>query len=157
MLPVLLQRLRGGMELVALPRPEQQAVLDELMTIHADALRPGSRTPRRADAGRDRAAHARRGRDRAAGPRPFSDSVIDLASMDTVPAEVLATGGETDDEAGQRVEGAARRRSGCASSCNGRWSRCQLLWRSDQGQFFLFAGETPGRDPFDHAGGRSNA
>jgi hypothetical protein len=26
---------------------------------------------------------------------------------------------------------------------HGRWSRVQLLWRSDRGQFYLFAGESP--------------
>jgi hypothetical protein len=145
MLPVLLQRLRGGMELVALPRPEQQAVLDELMTIHAEALRPGSRgtgaalTPDEI---------VKRIRDEVltdvAGPRPFSDSVIDLSSMDTVPADVLATGGETGDESNQRVE-ALRASQRMRIFLNGHWSPCQLLWRSDQGQFFLFAGETPGR------------
>ena len=29
---------------------------------------------------------------------------------------------------------------------HGRWARCQLLWRSDQGQFFLFAGDSPTRN-----------
>jgi hypothetical protein len=80
----------------------------------------------------------------AAGPRPFSDSVIDLSSMDTVPAEVLASGGESDDEAGKRVEG-LRVSQRMRLFLNGRWSPCQLLWRSEQGQFFLFAGETLAR------------
>ena len=43
LLPGLLQRLRNGMALIALPQPEQQAVLDELMTVHTAALRPGGR------------------------------------------------------------------------------------------------------------------
>ena len=46
LLPGLLHRLRVGMELVALPLPEQQAVLNELMTIHTEALRPGHRRRR---------------------------------------------------------------------------------------------------------------
>jgi hypothetical protein len=28
---------------------------------------------------------------------------------------------------------------------HGRWSRVQLLWRSDRSLFFLFAGESPAR------------
>jgi len=28
---------------------------------------------------------------------------------------------------------------------HGRWSRVQLLWRSDRSLFFLFAGESPSR------------
>jgi hypothetical protein len=70
--------------------------------------------------------------------------VIDLSWMDTVPAEVLATGGETDDEAGKRVEG-LRASQRMRLFLNGHWSPCQLLWRSEQGQFFLFAGDTLGR------------
>ena len=61
LLPGLLQRIRVGMEGIALPAAEQQAVLDELMAIHTEALRPGTRIGccRCADAGRDRAGDAR--------------------------------------------------------------------------------------------------
>ena len=45
LLPGLLQRIRTGMEGIALPAAEQRAVLDELMTIHTEALRPGTRAP----------------------------------------------------------------------------------------------------------------
>ncbi|MDQ6683821.1 MAG: DUF1631 domain-containing protein, partial [Pseudomonadota bacterium] len=44
LLPTLLQRVRGGLELVNVAPPEQQAVLDELMTIHTEALRAGGRS-----------------------------------------------------------------------------------------------------------------
>src|SRR4029453_16186865 len=43
LLPGLLQRIRVGMEAVALPAVEEQAVFNELMTIHTEALRPGAR------------------------------------------------------------------------------------------------------------------
>ena len=43
LLPGLLQRLRVGVGSIALPASEQQAVFDELMTIHTEALRPGAR------------------------------------------------------------------------------------------------------------------
>ena len=59
-LPVMLQRLRSGMELIGMQRPEQQAVLDELMLVHAEALRPGSRARLgRAEPPGDRAEDAR--------------------------------------------------------------------------------------------------
>ena len=45
LLPGLLQRIRVGMEAIALPAAEQQAVLNELMAIHTEALRPGTALP----------------------------------------------------------------------------------------------------------------
>src|SRR3954454_7627570 len=42
LLPGLLQRVRVGMEAIALPAVERQAVLNDLMTIHTEALRPGT-------------------------------------------------------------------------------------------------------------------
>ena len=45
LLPGLLQRVRSGMEAIALPASEQQAVLNELMAIHTEALRPARAAP----------------------------------------------------------------------------------------------------------------
>jgi len=148
LLPGLLQRIRVGMEEVALPAAEQQAVLDELMTIHTEALRPGTRA-----AGAGGAATAeeivQRMREEVvpdSGPaRSFSDSVIDLSSMETVPAEHLPSGGGgIDDDPSKRIE-ALRVGDRQRVFLQGRWSRVQLLWRSDRGLFFLFAGESPAR------------
>jgi len=147
LLPVLLQRLRTGMELVELARPEQQALLDELMVIHAEALRPGGRTTTAALTPEQ---IVQRLRDEVvpepAVARHFGDSVIDLSSMETVPADVLESGhdAQPEDEPGARVE---RLRAGDRMRLfvQGRWSRAQLLWRSERGQFFLFAGDSPTR------------
>ena len=77
--------------------------------------------------------------------RSFSDSVIDLSSMETVPAEHLPSGGEhAEDDPSQRVE-ALRAGDRLRIFLHGRWSRVQLLWRSDRSLFFLFAGESPTR------------
>jgi hypothetical protein len=145
LLPGLLQRLRVGMELVALAVPEQQSVLNELMTIHTEALRPGTRgsgvlTPEQI---------VQRMRDEvlpeAPAARSFSDSVIDLSSMETVPAEHLPSSGDkVDDDPSRRVE-AMRTGDRQRIFLHGRWSRVQLLWRSDRSVFFLFAGESPTR------------
>ena len=146
LLPVMLQRLRAGMELVDLPRPEQQAVLDELMLVHAEALRPGSRA---GSSGPSSQEIVQKMREEvvsdAPGPKPFSDSVIDLSSLDTVPAEMLGNGAEAIDEPGKGIE-SLRAGDRMRLFVHGRWSRCQLLWRSDQGQFFLFAGDSPTRN-----------
>ena len=144
LLPGLLNRLRVGMELVALPLPEQQAVLNELMTIHTEALRPGTKaagalTPEEiVQSMRDEVLPD-------APARSFSDSVIDLSSMETVPAEHLPSSGEhTEDDPSRRVE-ALRAGDRLRVFLQGRWSRVQLLWRSDRSLFFLFAGESPTR------------
>ena len=145
LLPGLLHRLRVGMELVSLALAEQQAVLNELMTIHTEALRPGARgagalTPEEI---------VQRMRDEvlpeAPAARSFSDSVIDLSSMETVPAEHLPSSGDhTEDDPARRVE-ALRAGDRQRIFLHGRWSRVQLLWRSDRSLFFLFAGESPTR------------
>ena len=89
LLPGLLQRLRTGMELIGLAAADQHGALDELMTIHTEALRPGSRgagalTPEEiVQKMRDEVVPE------SAAVRGFSDSVIDLSSMETVPAEHL--------------------------------------------------------------------
>jgi len=146
LLPGLLQRLRNGMELVCLAPGEQQAVLNELMTIHTEALRPGARggsgalTPEEI---------VQRMRDEvlpeATTARSFSDSVIDLSSMETVPAEHLPSSGDNAaDDPAHRIE-ALRAGDRQRIFLHGRWSRAQLLWRSDRSLFFLFAGDSPTR------------
>ncbi len=147
LLPGLLQRLRSGMTLIGIAAAEQQALLDPLMAAHTEALRPGTRAAA-APAALTAAQIVQRMRDEVIDEtpsvRPFSDSVIDFASMDTVPADFMNTniGGNAEDSA-RRLDALAagqRRRL----FVQGRWRRLQLLWRSDQGAYFLFAGERPG-------------
>ena len=145
LLPGLLQRIRSGMETVSLPAAEQQLVLDELMTIHTDALRPGGR----ASGALSPEEIVQRMRDEVVSETPaarsFGDSVIDLSSMETVPAEHLPTGGDaTEDDPAKRIE-ALRVGDRQRVFLQGRWSRVQMLWRSDRSLFFLFAGESPAR------------
>lgn len=144
LLPSMLQRLRAGMALVNLAASEQAHVLDELMAIHTEALRPGGRA---ADAEALTSQQiVQRMRDEVLPPSTghgaFSDSVIDLGSMETVPAELMP---ESPTEGlAQRVD-ALRPADRLRLFVQGRWARVQLLWRSDQALFFLFAGETAGR------------
>lgn len=148
LLPGLLQRIRVGMEGIALPLAEQQAVLNELMTIHTETLRPGTRGPGGSGALTPEEI-VQRMRDEVVPDTPparsFSDSVIDLSSMETVPVEHLPTGGGgIDDDPSKRIE-ALRVGDRQRVFLHGRWSRVQLLWRSDRSLFFLFAGESPSR------------
>jgi hypothetical protein len=145
LLPGLLQRIRAGMEAISLPSLEQQAVLNELMTIHTEALRPGARAGGSAALSPEEIVRKMREEvvPDAPPPRSFSDSVIDLSSMETVPAEHLPSGGEhADDDPARRID-ALRVGDRQRVFLQGRWSRVQLLWRSDQGLFYLFAGESP--------------
>lgn len=145
LLPGLLQRVRAGMDRVGVAAADQRAVLDELMVVHTEALRPGgggsgALTPEQI---------VQRMREEVLADTPvrrsFSDSVIDLSSMETVPADMLSTGGASgDDDAGRRVE-SMRAGERYRIFVDGRWSRVQLLWRSDRGLFWLFAGDAPER------------
>ncbi|MBX3622508.1 MAG: DUF1631 family protein [Rhizobacter sp.] len=153
-LPGLLQRLRDGMALIAMPAAEQEAVLDELMKVHSEALKPGARSgpaPHKDDALSPEEI-VRRMREEDVPPPPdpldasaFSDSLIDLASMETVPAELMGTQPDASaaNDAQQWVQRMAPGRR-YRVFLHGTWQRVELLWRSGQGRFFLFAGEAPG-------------
>ena len=150
LLPGLLQRLRGGMDRVDLPVDEQQRVLGELMDIHTEALRPGGRGAAVASSrGVTPEEIVKRLREEVlpetSPRRSFSDSVIDLSSMETVPAEHMPTlGDDATDDPARRVEG-MRVGERHRIFLQGRWRRVQLLWRSDRSLFYLFAGEEADR------------
>jgi len=147
LLPDLLRRLRAGMALVALPDEQQQAVLDELMAVHTESLRPGERasareaTPQeifqrlRDEGPTDSAAESAKG---------FADSLIEVFSMDTVPAELMSDGDRPESGPDRPID-AMTPGSSCRWFLSGRWRCVQLLWRSDSLSYFVFAGETAGR------------
>jgi hypothetical protein len=151
LLPDLLKQLRAGMELIDLPADEQQAVLDALVEVHSEAMKPRGRPAAAAAAEPEPTPEeiVRRMRDESVEPvpetgTPFSDSLIDLGSMDTVPAEWLPSGPASGgDDAAAWVNAMAIGRH-YRMFLLGRWSHLQLLWRSDGGQLLLFAGEQPG-------------
>ncbi len=147
LLPDLLRRLRAGMALIGLPASEQQAVLDELMAIHTEALRPG--VPGRAPGDASPEQIVQRLRDEVIADTPaapaFGDSLIDLVSLETVPAELLPGGPATDAGLAALHVSALELGAWKRLLLHGRWNVVQLLWRSERGQFFLFAGESPER------------
>lgn len=154
LLPHLLQRLRDGMALINMPEPEQQNVLDELMKVHSDALRPGSQSaPAKSDDELSPEEIVRRMREEVSvEPEPlsgsgFSDSLIDLASMETVPAALMNAQADPSQPGDDPRTWVAHMVVGGQYRVflQGAWTVGQLLWRSEQGQFFLFAGETPQR------------
>jgi hypothetical protein len=144
LLPGLLQRLRAGMASIAMPTTDQQRVLDELMAVHTEALKPSKNAPAPALTPQQIVESMRQEAladdDNPSRP-PFSDSLIDLGSMETVPAELMPEEGPTQTDPTRQVEAmppGGRHRV----FLHGRWTRTQLLWRSPQAQFFLFAGES---------------
>jgi hypothetical protein len=70
--------------------------------------------------------------------------VIDLSSMETVPAEHMPTRPGAADDPGRQVED-MRVGDRHRIFLQGRWRRAQLLWRSDRSLFYLFAGEAADR------------
>ena len=145
LLPSLLQRIRDGMALIGLPEAERRAVLDELLAVHTEALRPGKGgeepelTPQQiVQQLRDEALPT------ASTRPPFSESLIDLSSMETVPAEAMSGSGSMDDDPARRIDAMAPG-DRYQLFLHGRWTRVQLLWRSVGGRFFLFAGVDPKR------------
>jgi hypothetical protein len=154
LLPGLLQRLREGMALIALPAAEEQAVLDELMKVHSEALRPGARsaptvkpdeplTPEEIVRRMREEEHPDPDTDPLDGSA-FSDTLIDLASMETVPAALMddVEPGSSADDAKQWVQRMAPGER-YRAFLHGAWTNVQLLWRSESGHFHLFAGELP--------------
>jgi len=144
MLPGLLQRLRAGMSMLGVPEGEQQKVMDELMAVHTEALRPGKTPTPEPELTPQEIVQRMRDEtswDTPSRP-PFSDSLIDLGSMDTVPAEILPGGSTNHDAVAQLVDGMVPG-SRYHLFLHGRWTRVQLLWRSLHGQYLLFAGTDP--------------
>jgi hypothetical protein len=124
-------------------------VLDELVEVHSEAMKPRARPAATAAEPEPTPEEiVRRMREETVEPEPetgapFSDSLIDLGSMDTVPAEWLPSGPPAGgDEAAAWVNAMAIGRH-YRMFLLGRWSHLQLLWRSDSGQLLLFAGEQP--------------
>ncbi len=141
LLPGLLAKLRDGMALAGMPAEQQAAVLDELMDVHTEALRPG-KTGSADDATPQQIVQRLREETVAdsASPTPFRDSLIDLSSMETVPADALASRpGALEDDPSARID-ALLPGSGCRLFVQGRWTTAQLLWRSAHGRYFVFAG-----------------
>ncbi|HEY4066479.1 MAG TPA: DUF1631 family protein [Burkholderiaceae bacterium] len=145
LLPVILKRLRDGMALINVPVAEQERVFSELMTIHTEALRPSHRTEDRPLTPEE---IVQRMREEVLPPSTghgaFRDSLIDLGSMETVPAALLPNEPTPVEDSRRRVAALAIG-SRLRLFIRGRWNRVQLLWRSEKGLFFLFAGEATAR------------
>ena len=148
LLPGLIGRLRTAMAQGGVSPAEQRAVLAELEASHSAVLwpktGPSEETPEEI---------VRRLREEVVeaddiGPRrDFGNSVLDLSTLDTVPASLMpAASGAAEDgdlaERGRRAEAAvAALTPGRAARLllQGHWHDAQLLWRSADAELLLFA------------------
>ena len=74
----------------------------------------------------------------------FPDSLIEISSMDTVPAELIDDINPARADADRQLD-AMTPGASCRWFLSGRWRSVQLLWRSDAMTYCVFAGEADGR------------
>lgn len=149
LLPGLIGRMRAAMAQGGVSPAEEQAVLAEMEAAHRAALWPAPGAAREAETPEE---IVRRLREEtfdvdAAPRREFGDSVLDLSTLDTVPASLMPDGvGTAGDE---RAERERRAQAAVAALAPGRavrlllqchWHDAQLLWRSADAELLLFAG-----------------
>ncbi|CAH0349044.1 hypothetical protein AQB9606_00872 [Aquabacterium sp. CECT 9606] len=146
-LPSLIERLKLGMEMIGLPQAERDHVLDDLMRMHSRRLRSVPTGEAQAVTPQDLVQQMRdevldAGRDQG------SDSWAQDTSVGALPTVPMALGGVDEDS---RVKGAAQRwlqtlTKGvrCKLFLQGQWVTAHLLWRSDNGEFFMFTSSLAG-------------
>jgi hypothetical protein len=139
--PAMIGRLRQGMALVAMAEARQQAVMDALMAAHQQLLKA---SPTREPAGgpggemsaQDIVRRMREESDGEWGPPAVAgatDSLMDVATLDTVPADLEPKEGGSADWTQKLPLGAWLRVFN-----RGDWAPMRLLWRSRSGQYLLF-------------------
>lgn len=157
-LPALIQRLQQGMNLIELSADSRNAVLDELMELHRERLRPPAPKPkprRLADQAQPAAAatpiheqqallnqllHPETDADRWSPPSQVDTSI---GNLPTVP--IGLDDGEADAASSPTawVDG-LRPGVRCKMFLQGHWTSAQLLWRSDSASFFMFSSQMAG-------------
>lgn len=146
-IPKVVRQLREGMALTKVSDGERDALLGSLMARHHELL---SRPLRTANAPTELSPEdiVQRLREEpeyeASSGRSGSNTVLDIASLDTVPAALLdqaqAGGPATSDDWLQQAQPGlwAQLYSG------GDWARMRLLWQSQDGVHWVFGGPAPG-------------
>jgi hypothetical protein len=154
-LPGLIGRLKAGMALINLPQAERDRVLDELMQTHSRRLRgPRPMAPPVSPASPEQDnphAVVQQMRDEVLDQRedaadPWAQDTS-VGSLPTVPMD-LGDGGADEDRraksAAQRWLQALSKGVRCKLFLQGQWVTAHLLWRSDNGEFFMFTSALAG-------------
>ncbi|MFN9450361.1 MAG: DUF1631 family protein [Rubrivivax sp.] len=154
-LPALVQRLREGMGRIAVPAPQQQALLERLTLVLGPHLSGGPATAREQSAPITRPAAPQddpwsRADDDEGGYGALPSLGIDtnIGALPTVPmalgeADSFAHGPADADDGGRHVspaDWAADLQVGawCKLSLQGQWVTAQLLWISNHREFLVF-------------------
>lgn len=143
MLPDLVARLQAGMDVVGLPQAQREGVLAELMAHHATSLRAAAPAPRELTPEEI----VQRMRDEPDPTSAFGrHDGVDRGALPTVPVGLMSEDGS---DAGRRARQAwmARLQPGTwfHMFVQGDWETAQLMWSSDDGQFFSFASHHAGQ------------
>ena len=154
LLPGLIGRMRAAMAQGGVSPAEEQAVLAEMESAHRAALWPAPGAAHEAETPEEIVRRLREETiDDDAPRRDFGDSVLDLSTLDTVPASLMPDNSGSA-AVGERAERERRAEGAVAALAPGRavrlllqgqWHDAQLLWRSADAELLLFA---------DHAGQR---
>ncbi|MCM5680820.1 DUF1631 domain-containing protein [Schlegelella sp. S2-27] len=149
MLPDLLARVHGGLDLIAWPKPQREVLFTELMARHAESLRPppGAATPA------ERAEHELTAEELVQRMReessllPFdTDEPADRGTLPTVPVGLMT---DSDTQAGREAREAWMSRLVPGTwfhlFVQGVWTNAQLMWASDNGQLFMFSSQHAGQ------------
>ncbi len=142
-IPKVVRQLRDGMAQMKLPEGERDALLGSLMARHHELL---SRPLRPADSQRELSPEdiVQRLRDepeyQGGGGRGGSNTVLDIASLDTVPAALLDQAQATGAKAGTDWLQGAEPGMWAQLFSGGDWLRVRLLWQSEDGEHWVFGG-----------------
>ena len=146
-LPAIIGRLNQGMQMIELPQAERDRVLDDLMRTHSRRLRGTPVVEAQSAEAQDLVQQMREEvlHDTAESP---ADSWSQDTSVGALPTVPMALGGTDEDS---RVKAAAQRwlqtlAKGvrCKLFLQGQWVTAHLLWRSDNGEFFMFTSSLAG-------------
>lgn len=162
-LPALIKQLQRGMDLIELPAADRAPVLDELMQIHRDRTRLAAPVPPPALAAMA-SAPVLPPAAISAGLKPVDQLSDDQLINELLPPETDADqwgNQETgiaalptvhmglDDETGPLMAAARwteqlQPGTRCKLFLQGQWTSAQLLWRSENGSFFMFTSQLAG-------------
>ena len=147
-LPSLIERLKLGMEMIGLPQAERDHVLDDLMRAHSRRLRSAPAGGEVKPATPQDLVQQMRDEVLDDDQEQSSDSWTQDTSVGALPTVPMALGGADEDS---RVKAAAQRwlqtlTKGvrCKLFLQGQWVTAHLLWRSDNGEFFMFTSSLVG-------------
>ena len=147
-LPALIDRLKDGMALIDLPRAHCDRVLDDLMATHRRVLFPApGAAPQAAphtESADDPSTDIRWDDSDYPQERPsdrWQGSDTNVGSLPTVPMALDAAAAA---ESSSAWLDTLRLGTRCKVFLQGEWTTARLLWRSDNGQFFMFTSPLAG-------------